>query len=67
MHGAKPKTDAMFVYLPPESFVPKEHPLRPIRIMVDVVLVEFDADFNALYSHTGQPSIPQEQFLSHYG
>lgn len=63
MRGNETKTDAMFVYLSPESFVPKEHPLRPIRTMVDAALAELDADFNALYSHTGRPSIPPEQLL----
>lgn len=63
MRGVEPKSDAMFVYLSPESFVPKEHPLRPIRTMVDAALAELDADFNELYSHTGRPSIPPEQLL----
>ena len=63
MRGIEPKTDVMFIYLSPESFVPKEHPLRPIRTMVDAALAELDADFNALYSHTGRPSIPPEQLL----
>ena len=31
--------------------------------MVDTALAEIDADFNALYSHTGRPSIPPEQLL----
>ncbi|PKN59610.1 MAG: IS5/IS1182 family transposase [Deltaproteobacteria bacterium HGW-Deltaproteobacteria-11] len=63
MRGVEPKSDAMFVYLSPESFVPKEHPLRPIRAMVDAALAELDADFNELYSHTGRPSIAPEQLL----
>jgi transposase len=63
MRGTKDKTEAMFVYLSPESFVPKDHPLRPIRTMVDAALAELDSEFNALYSHTGRPSIPPEQLL----
>lgn len=63
MRGTKDKTEAMFVYLSPESFVPKDHPLRPIRTMVDAALAELDCEFNALYSHTGRPSIPPEQLL----
>jgi transposase len=63
VRGNEAKTDTMFVYLSPESFVPKVHPLRPIRTMVDAALAELDADFNALYSHTGRPSIPPEQLL----
>ena len=63
MRGCEPKTDALFVYLSPESFVPKEHPLRPIRTLVDTALAELDSAFNELYSHTGRPSIPPEQLL----
>lgn len=63
MRGNEPKTESMFVYLSPDAFVPKEHPLRPIRAMVDAALAELDAEFNALYSHTGRPSIPPEQLL----
>lgn len=37
MRGNETKTDAIFVYLSPQSFVPKEHPLRPIRTMVRTV------------------------------
>ena len=36
--------DGDYVRLPPaESFVPKEHPLRPIRTTVDAALAELDA------------------------
>ena len=31
---------AMFSYVSPEARVPKDHPLRPIRIMVDNALVD---------------------------
>ena len=63
MRGDDSKTDAMVVYLSPESFVPKDHPLRPIRTIVDTALAELDSKFNELYSHTGRPSIPPEQLL----
>ncbi|HCD97503.1 MAG TPA: IS5/IS1182 family transposase, partial [Geobacter sulfurreducens] len=38
MRGLEQQSDALFVYLSPESFVPKDHPLRPIRQMVDAAL-----------------------------
>lgn len=63
MRGNENKADAMFVYLSPESFVPDDHPLRPVRAMVDTALATLDADFAELYSHTGRPSIPPEQLL----
>jgi hypothetical protein len=36
--GFDQPSDALFVYLSPESFIPKDHPLRPIRQMVDTAL-----------------------------
>ena len=63
MRGIENKTEALFVYLSPESFIPKDHPLRPIRAMVDKALAELDAEFQAIYSDTGRPSIPPEQLL----
>lgn len=63
MRGQDNSTEAMFVYLSPESFVPKDHPLRPIRKMVDAALAELDSEFQAMYSHTGRPSIAPEKLL----
>lgn len=63
MRGTESKTEGMFFYLSLESFVPKDHPLRPIRAMVDKALAELNPQFEAMYSHTGRPSIPPEQLL----
>jgi transposase len=53
----------MFSYVSPEARVPKDHPLRPIRTMVDNVLNDLASLFREMYSHTGRPSIPPEQLL----
>ncbi len=53
----------MWSYLSPEQRVPKDHPLRPIRKLVDQALQELSPRFALLYSHTGRPSIPPEQLL----
>jgi len=63
MRGFDQPSDALFVYLSPESFVPKDHPLRPIRQMVDAALVNLSPAFCQMYSHTGRPSIPPERLL----
>lgn len=63
MRGFEQQSDALFVYLSPESFVPKDHPLRPIRLMVDKALENMSPVFNQMYSHTGRPSIPPERLL----
>lgn len=63
MRGDDLKQQAMFSYISPESRVPKDHPLRPIRIMVDNALNNLAPVFKEMYSHTGRPSIPPEQLL----
>lgn len=53
----------MYSYIPLETRIPAKHPLRKIKEIVDSVLEEMETDFNALYSHTGRPSIPPEMLL----
>src|ERR1700675_108605 len=63
MRGSDPKQDAMFSYMSPEQRVPAEHPLRPLRRMVDDILKEMSPRFAKLYAGTGRPSIPPERLL----
>jgi transposase len=63
MRGFEQQSDALFVYISPESFVPQDHPLRPIRQMVDLALEDLSPVFCQMYSHTGRPSVPPEQLL----
>ena len=53
----------MWSYVPLEQRVPADHPLRPLRAMVDVVLRELSPAFDQLYSKVGRPSIPPEHLL----
>jgi transposase len=53
----------MFSYVSLEERVPKDHPLRRMRVMVDTALAELSAEFEALYSKVGRPSIPPEKLL----
>jgi transposase len=63
MRGDDIQQQAMFSYISPEARVPKDHPLRPIQIMVDNALFDLAPLFKEMYSHTGRPSIPPEQIL----
>ena len=63
MRGVDEKQEAMFSYISPEKRVPSEHPLRPIREMVDTVLKEMSPRFARLYAKVGRPSIPPERLL----
>jgi len=51
------KTESMFVYVAPESYVPKDHPLHPISALAAKALAELDKEFVAIYSSTGSPAI----------
>ncbi len=63
MRGEDRDTASMFSYVSPERRVPKDHPLRPIREMVDAALKELSPRFEAMYSRVGRPSIPPEKLL----
>ena len=63
MRGEEKRSDGMFSYVRLEDRVAKDHPLRPIRELVDEVLAGMSARFAALYSRTGRPSIPPERLL----
>ncbi len=63
MRGDDNQQDGMFSYISPEKRVPADHPLRPVRKMVDEILREMSPKFAELYSKVGRPSIPPEQLL----
>ena len=63
MRGEDAKQEAMFSYVSPEKRVPPDHPLRPIREMVDGILKEMSPRFARLYSERGRPSIAPERLL----
>jgi len=53
----------MFSYVSAEERVPADHPLRPIRSMVEVALRGLSPSFDALYKNFGRPSIAPEKLL----
>jgi transposase len=63
MRGNDTQQGAMFSYVSPEDRVPADHPLRPIRGMIDVVLKNLSRSFSRMYSDTGRPSVPPEKLL----
>ena len=46
-----------------ERRVPADHPLRPIRAMVDVALKGLSRSFGQIYPDWGRPSIAPEKLL----
>jgi transposase len=63
MRGTDQQQNHMFSYLSPEGRVRKDHPLRAIRAMVDVVLAQLSPRFDSMYAAVGRPSIPPEKLL----
>ena len=47
----------MLTSLSTEDLIPKDHPIRKIRRIVDEVLAELDGEFDAMYSRIGRPSV----------
>ena len=63
MRGTDQQQNHVFSYISPEQRVRKDHPLRPIRTMVDEILKQLSPQFGKMYAKVGRPSIPPEQFL----
>ena len=53
----------LFYSFCPESLIPEDHPLRPIKRMVEESLKALDDRFAKMYSSFGRPSIPPERLL----
>lgn|SRR5512142_395230 len=63
MRGEDRREGGMFSYISAEQRVPKDHPLRAIRVMTDKALVGLSGEFEKLYARVGRPSIAPEKLL----
>ena len=63
MRGDHEQQAGMYSYISPEQRVPADHPLRPMRKMIDEVCKELSPRFDKLYSRVGRPSIAPERLL----
>ena len=63
MRGHVDPQGSMFSYFSPDSRVPENHPLRPIKADADRLLASLSPEFEQVYSETGRPSIPPERLL----
>lgn len=57
-----PQADLLCL-ISPESRVPKDHPLRRVKGLVDAVLRDLSPLFEEMYAQVGRPSIPPERLL----
>jgi len=63
MRGPDRQQETLFSTIIPEDRVPADHPLRPIRVMVNKALKALNRDLAALYPPHGRDSIPPEKLL----
>jgi transposase len=63
MRGVDETSGSLFSYVDLEERIPPRHPLRKIRQVVNDALASLDADFEALYTDFGRPSIPPERLI----
>ena len=63
MRGTDEASGALFSYVDLEDRVPAGHPLRKIRQIVNDALASLDAEFGALYTGFGRPSIAPERLI----
>ena len=63
MRGRDETSGSLFSYVDLEERIPVCHPLRKIRQVVNDALASLDAEFEALYTDFGRPSIPPERLI----
>jgi transposase len=55
--------ESLFTTIQLESFVPSNHPLRPIRILLDQAMHNLNGLFDSIYADRGRESIPPERLI----
>lgn len=63
MRGADIAQESLFTTVHLETFVPSNHPLRPIRALLDEAMANLNWLFDSIYAETGRESIPPERLI----
>lgn len=63
MRGSDGMQEALFTVAKLEDFVPADHPLHPIRLLVNEALSRLNGLFNLIYADGGRASIAPEKLL----
>ena len=63
MRGRADRQPKMFFSIDLESRIRPDHPLRPLKRVVDRILAGMSDRFAAAYSRTGRPGVPPERLL----
>lgn len=63
MRGFDVMRETLFTMAKLEDFVPADHPLRPIGVLVNEALEQLNGLFNEIYADTGRASISPEKLM----
>jgi hypothetical protein len=63
MRGERTRQVGMLTLMSPERLVPKDHPIRRIKVLADAQLVQLSGVFDQMCAQRGRPSIPPETLL----
>ena len=63
MRGKAARRATMMTAVAPDPLVPKDHPIRRIKPMVDRALAKLSPTFDRMYAANGRASIPPEHPL----
>ena len=61
MRGGDAMQESLFTVAKLDDFVPADHPLRAIRVLVNEALTAMNTQFNAIYADSGRDSIAPEK------
>jgi len=63
MRGKAARQATMLTTLTPDALVPRGHPIRQIKPIVEAALAKLSSSFDRMYAESGRPSIPPEHLL----
>ncbi|NHO68408.1 IS5 family transposase [Aestuariicella hydrocarbonica] len=63
MRGVDVFQESLFTTVQLESFVPENHPLRPIKALLNEAMKNLNWLFSSIYCNTGRESIPPERLI----
>jgi len=63
MRGSDGMQESLFMMSKLEDFVPSDHPLRAIQVLVNEALARLNGLFNEIYADTGRASIAPEKLM----
>ena len=63
MRGRRDPQATMLAFVDMEERVPKDHPIRTIKVVADEALERLSPEFDRMYSKVGRASVPPERLL----